>query len=60
MKTKGQPGFFVPLSLEEKSALYRLATHEKRDPHQQIAMIVRQELERLGYLKLQKAEVERS
>jgi hypothetical protein len=42
----------VPILLDEKSvaALAVLAKQELRDPRQQAAMIVRQELERLGLL----------
>lgn len=42
----------VTLHPNEKNALIMLAKHEERDPRAQAALIIRKELERLGYLKV--------
>lgn len=41
----------VTLQREERSALARLAEQERRDPRAQAAMLVREALERLGFLQ---------
>ena len=46
----------VPLKRVEKAALTRLAEQEKRDPRQQAALLIRQGLERAGFLE-DKSEV---
>ena len=38
----------VPLLQDERQALLALADRERRDPRQQAAILIRQELERLG------------
>ena len=40
----------VMLEPDERQALLALAEKERRDPRQQAAVIIRQELERLGLL----------
>jgi len=42
----------ITLPESEKEALYKLAEREYRDVHDQAALIIRKELEHLGYLKL--------
>jgi hypothetical protein len=41
----------VILKLNEKAALSKLANHERRDLRQQAAYLVRESLERLGWLQ---------
>jgi hypothetical protein len=43
--------FSTPLTECERSALSRLARHERRDPRDQAALIIRRELERLGLIE---------
>jgi hypothetical protein len=52
MKGKGEPMTRITISLQdpEKMALRVLAETEYRDPRQQAALIIRQELERRGLL----------
>jgi hypothetical protein len=40
----------IRLETFERDALFQLADHEKRDPRQQAALLIRHELERLGML----------
>ncbi len=42
---------YVPLSETERKALIQLGLSEKRDPRQQAALLIRQQLERLGLLQ---------
>jgi hypothetical protein len=42
--------FTVRLRTEERDAIWRLAQQERRDPRDQAALIIRQELERRGLL----------
>lgn len=42
---------FVPITPEESIALVRLSECERRDPRQQAALLIRQQLERLGLLQ---------
>lgn len=41
----------IHLEDDERAAIWRMAEHERREPRQQAALIVRRELERLGYLE---------
>jgi predicted transcriptional regulator len=41
----------ITLDEEVKKALYKLAENEYRDIHDQAILIIRKELERLGYLE---------
>ena len=43
--------FSTPLTVSERAALFKLARHERRDPRDQAALIVRRELERLGLIE---------
>lgn len=43
-------GIYAQLDKDEKSALLNLAWKERRDPRQQAALLIRQQLERLGLL----------
>lgn len=40
----------IPLEIDEKQAIISLADREKRDPRQQAALLIRQQLENLGLL----------
>ena len=40
----------IRLETFERDSLFQLADHEKRDPRQQAALLIRHELERLGML----------
>lgn len=42
---------YVPLNEIERKALIQLGIAEKRDPRQQAALLIRQQLERLGLLQ---------
>jgi hypothetical protein len=42
---------YVPLNDIERKALIQLGIAEKRDPRQQAALLIRQQLERLGLLQ---------
>lgn len=42
--------FTIRLQTDEKDAIWRLAQEERRDPRDQAALIIRQELERRGLL----------
>lgn len=42
---------YVPLEPIERDGLNVLAEHEKRDVRDQAALIIRRELERLGYVQ---------
>lgn len=42
---------FVPITSEESIALVNLAEQERRDPRQQAAMLIRQQLEKLGLIQ---------
>lgn len=46
-------GLYVPLSPVEREAIIRLANFERRDPRQQAALFIRQQLESLGLLQPQ-------
>lgn len=43
----------IPLEQKEMNALFRVAVHELRNPENQALLIIRRELERLGYLEPQ-------
>ena len=43
--------FSTPLNDSERVALFKLARHERRDPRDQAALIIRRELERLGLIE---------
>jgi hypothetical protein len=45
------PRIFISLNVPERDALIKLAEQEFRDPRAQAAMIIRQELERRGFLE---------
>lgn len=44
-------GIYAQLDRDEKSALITLASKEKRDPRQQAALLIRQQLENMGLLQ---------
>ena len=44
-------GMYLPLGNEERRALVRLASRERRDPRDQAALLIRRELERLGLIE---------
>lgn len=44
------PKIFAPLDADEAKALVKLSLRERRDPRQQAAFLIRQQLERLGLL----------
>lgn len=44
----------VPITIEERDALVQLAYAERRHPRAQAALILRQSLERAGYLQPQR------
>lgn len=44
------PKLTLHLLIDEKNALFKLAETEKRQPRQQASLIIRDELQRLGYL----------
>lgn len=46
---------YVPLDASERQALARLGELERRDPRAQAALLIRQQLERLGLLPLSPA-----
>ncbi len=48
MRMKTRMSFFI--SEDERAALWRLAEHERRDPRDQVGLIVRAQLEKLGLL----------
>jgi len=41
----------IPLDTDEKNAIWEMAEKTKRDPRQQAALLIRQGLERDGYLQ---------
>ncbi len=43
----------MKITIEERNALTQLAQRERRQPHDQAALIVRSELERLGLLPIE-------
>ncbi len=43
----------IPLEQRELNALFRVAVQELRNPENQALLIIRRELERLGYLEPQ-------
>jgi len=48
----------VPLRDEEKRALIRLASQERRHPREQAAFLLRRELERRGLLQPERPETQ--
>ncbi len=46
-------GIYIPLSCDEIEALAKMAECKKRDTRQQGALLIRQSLEQLGWLKPQ-------
>lgn len=51
---------YTPLKTDEAKALVSLALKEKRTPREQAALIIRHELERLGYLPPQPKQPQQS
>lgn len=43
-------GIYVPLDFSERETIVKLAQTERRDPRQQAALLIRQQLENLGLL----------
>lgn len=45
------PKISTPLDTDEARALVKLSLQEKRDPRQQAALLIREQLEKLGLLQ---------